>query len=61
MCFGGDQQADPGAKKNEEIEKSIRADKKKASREVKILLLGRYPTLVARNLLLNSPSPFRSR
>jgi len=41
MCFGGDQQDDTGAKKNQEIEKMIRDDKKKQTREVKILLLGR--------------------
>lgn len=44
MCFGGGKSAqdEEGARKNEEIEKMLRADKKKAQREVKILLLGGY-------------------
>lgn len=42
MCFGGggggvDQE---GLAKNREIEKTIKADQKKAAREVKLLLLG---------------------
>ena len=40
MCFGSRKTADPDAAKNEQIEKMIRADKKKASKEVKLLLLG---------------------
>ncbi|KAF2432719.1 guanine nucleotide binding protein, alpha subunit [Tothia fuscella] len=39
MCFGKKPQ-DPRSKKNEEIEKSLRADKKRQEREVKLLLLG---------------------
>lgn len=44
MCFGGgnddgDQEA---MAKNKEIDKMIRADEKKASREVKLLLLGEH-------------------
>lgn len=39
MCFGRKPQ-DPGHRKNEEIEKIIRSDKKKQEREVKLLLLG---------------------
>ncbi|KAI9708203.1 MAG: hypothetical protein M1820_004157 [Bogoriella megaspora] len=39
MCFGKKAE-DPDAKKNEEIERQLRADKKKAQREVKLLLLG---------------------
>lgn len=52
MCFGGggggavDQE---GLAKNREIEKTIKADQKKAAREVKLLLLGEQfsPFLVA--------------
>ena len=33
---------DPKSKKNEDIEKNLRMDKKKAEREVKLLLLGRH-------------------
>jgi guanine nucleotide-binding protein subunit alpha len=39
MCFGK-KPVDPKAKKNEEIEKMIRADRKKQEQEVKMLLLG---------------------
>lgn len=39
MCFGKKEE-DPGAKKNAEIEKTLREDRKKQEREVKILLLG---------------------
>jgi guanine nucleotide-binding protein subunit alpha len=39
MCFGKKPQ-DPRSKKNEEIEKALRADKKRQEREVKLLLLG---------------------
>ena len=41
MCFGKKAE-DPEAKKNEEIERQLRLDKKKSAREVKLLLLGRY-------------------
>lgn len=39
MCFGKKPQ-DPRSKKSEEIEKTLRADKKRQEREVKLLLLG---------------------
>lgn len=39
MCFGK-KPDDPEMKKNEEIEKQLRIDKKKQEREVKLLLLG---------------------
>ncbi|KAL9080166.1 MAG: hypothetical protein Q9157_001011 [Trypethelium eluteriae] len=39
MCFGRKAE-DPDVKKNEEIERQLRLDKKKAQREVKLLLLG---------------------
>lgn len=42
MCFGR-KTVDPESRKNEDIEKNLRADKKRAEREVKLLLLGRYP------------------
>lgn len=50
MCFGGgnddgDQEA---MAKNKEIDKMIRADEKKASREVKLLLLGECEPAVYR-------------
>lgn len=32
---------DPKSRKNEDIEKNLRLDRKKAEREVKLLLLGR--------------------
>lgn len=44
MCFGrgsADKVDQEGAAKSREIEKMIRADEKKAAREVKLLLLGR--------------------
>ena len=42
MCFGKkDQEADDeGARRNQEIEKALREDRKRIAREVKILLLG---------------------
>lgn len=42
MCFGGgrNKDAEEGALKNREIEKMIKADEKKAAKEVKLLLLG---------------------
>ena len=39
MCFGK-KPVDPDNRRNEEIEKVIRNDKKKQQREVKLLLLG---------------------
>jgi guanine nucleotide-binding protein subunit alpha len=39
MCFGR-KSSDPRSKRNDDIEKSLRADKKKQEREVKMLLLG---------------------
>jgi guanine nucleotide-binding protein subunit alpha len=39
MCFGRKVE-DPKSKKNEDIEKDLRLDKKRAEREVKLLLLG---------------------
>lgn len=39
MCFGR-KPVDPKSKKNEDIEKNLRMDRKKAEREVKLLLLG---------------------
>lgn len=39
MCFGSKGES-PGARRNEEIEKQLRQDKKKAAKEVKLLLLG---------------------
>ena len=39
MCFGR-KSVDPKSKKNEDIEKNLRMDRKKAEREVKLLLLG---------------------
>ncbi|KAF9692878.1 hypothetical protein EKO04_009128 [Ascochyta lentis] len=39
MCFGR-KPVDPKSRKNEDIEKNLRMDRKKAEREVKLLLLG---------------------
>ena len=39
MCFGKKPE-DPDARRNEEIEKVIRQDKKRREKEVKLLLLG---------------------
>jgi len=39
MCFGR-KPVGPEVKRNEEIEKTIRADRKRQEREVKLLLLG---------------------
>lgn len=41
MCFGKKPE-DPLARRNEEIEKVIRNDRKKQQREVKLLLLGTH-------------------
>jgi guanine nucleotide-binding protein subunit alpha len=43
MCFGGraDKEDVEGANKSREIDKIIRQDEKKMSREVKLLLLGK--------------------
>jgi len=41
MCFGK-KSSDPRAKRNDEIEKGLRADRKKQEREVKVLLLGKF-------------------
>jgi len=41
MCFGdGGKKDDPGAKRNTEIERQLKDDRKKQGKEVKILLLG---------------------
>jgi guanine nucleotide-binding protein subunit alpha len=43
MCFGRKpSQVDPESKKNAEIEKNLRGDRKRAEREVKLLLLGTH-------------------
>ena len=42
MCFGR-KPADPEFRKNEDIEKTLRVDRKRAEREVKLLLLGTSP------------------
>lgn len=42
MCFGR-KPADPEFRKNEDIEKALRNDRKRAEREVKLLLLGMAP------------------
>jgi len=39
MCFGKKQE-DPDSRRNEEIEKVIRNDRRRQEREVKLLLLG---------------------
>lgn len=39
MCFGKKVE-DPLARRNEEIEKMLRLDRKRAEKEVKLLLLG---------------------
>ena len=41
MCFGK-KPVDPEATRNEEIEKALRADKRRQEKEVKLLLLGEY-------------------
>lgn len=53
MCFGRKPStADPeSSRKNAEIEKSLRTDKKRAEREVKLLLLGMHANM--------SPPSFR--
>lgn len=42
MCFGKKPE-DPESRRNEEIEKGIRNDRKRQEREVKLLLLGANP------------------
>lgn len=42
MCFGSRRVADTGTARSEEIEKGLRADRKRAAREVKMLLLGTF-------------------
>lgn len=61
MCFGGgggggvDQE---GLAKNREIEKTIKADQKRAAREVKLLLLGEQNSQLAiPNCQSPTPSP----
>lgn len=41
MCFGK-KSDDPESKRNEDIEKQIRVDRKRQEREVKLLLLGEH-------------------
>lgn len=43
MCFGK-RTEDPELRRNEEIEKVIRNDRKRQEREVKLLLLGTRPS-----------------
>lgn len=42
MCFGKKPE-DPESRRNDDIEKAIRNDRKKQEREVKLLLLGMWP------------------
>ena len=41
MCFGNANKEDPDAKKSREIEKQLREDQRRLSKEVKLLLLGK--------------------
>jgi len=56
MCFGGgpDKDEEAAALKNREIEKAIRADEKKAAKEVKLLLLGKLTLSFNRPIDLNN-------
>lgn len=40
MCFGGRDKGDNGAARSRELDRVIRQDEKKLSKEVKLLLLG---------------------
>lgn len=40
MCFGNAEKDDADARKNREIEKQLKEDQKRMSKEVKLLLLG---------------------
>ena len=41
MCFGNANKEDPDAKKSREIEKQLKDDQRRMSKEVKLLLLGK--------------------
>ena len=54
MCFGRKPSAaNPESKKNAEIEKNLRTDRKRAEREVKLLLLGTHKTTKYSQCALN--------
>lgn len=58
MCFGGRSKDDGGAARSRDLDRLIRQDEKKMSKEVKLLLLGtlsqQQPTLS----YLQSTNPF---
>ena len=45
MCMGSSG-SDAGAQKSKAIDKQIRTDEKRMAREVKLLLLGKYPDVM---------------
>ena len=59
MCFGK-KPVDPESRRNEEIDKVIRNDKKRQQREVKLLLLGTPPEGLSRAMLNVSQVPVRA-
>jgi hypothetical protein len=42
MCFGGREKEDSGVARSRELDKLIRQDEKRMSKEVKLLLLGEF-------------------
>jgi hypothetical protein len=51
MCFGGRDKDDSGAARSRELDRNIRQDEKRMSKEVKLLLLGTCRTCCGRALL----------
>lgn len=52
MCFGGREKSDEaGAARSRELDKIIRADEKRMSKEVKLLLLGGQPPRILASLI----------
>ena len=51
MCFGSSGQEDPALKKSRDIEKQLREDERRLTKEVKLLLLGES-TLLCRTKIV---------
>lgn len=53
MCFGSRKTDDAGMTRSRELDKMIRADEKRMSKEVKLLLLGAYLSFVYQAYILS--------
>jgi len=67
MCFGGRDRTNSGAARSHDIDRTLRQDEKRLSKEIKLLLLGKFcicarksSPLIARPLHARTRQPFVS-